>query len=124
MFNVREGKPITLPDFSEPEPDLAIVQPLGRMYLTHHPEPENIFWVIEFSASSLSKDLETKRRIYAGAGIAEYWVMNLVAMHLQVFRNPQAGDYQTAEILTTGELHPLAFPDITVSVEKLLGDDK
>jgi Uma2 family endonuclease len=40
---VREGKPITLPSNSEPEPDIAVVQDLGDRYLEHHPYPENFF---------------------------------------------------------------------------------
>ena len=45
---VRQRKPITLPEInSEPEPDIAIVQRLGRDYREHHPYPENIFWLIE-----------------------------------------------------------------------------
>ncbi|KAM3098028.1 Uma2 family endonuclease [Phormidesmis sp. 146-12] len=91
---VREAKPITLPhSTSEPEPDLAIsssypqgvVQPLGREYLTHHPHPENIFWLIEFSNSSLTKDTEVKRKTYAQANISEYWVVNLKTMELVVY---------------------------------------
>lgn len=70
--DVREGHPITLPEQSEPRPDLAIVQPLDETYLEHHPYPENIFWLIEYSDSTLANDLELKRRIYATAGILEY----------------------------------------------------
>ena len=40
---IRSAKPITLPNNSEPEPELAIVQPLGRTYIEHYPYPENIF---------------------------------------------------------------------------------
>src|SRR4028118_384315 len=57
---IRQSKPITLPNDSEPEPDIAIVQRLGREYLKHHPNPENVFWLIEYSDSSLDKDLQTK----------------------------------------------------------------
>jgi Uma2 family endonuclease len=59
---IREAHPITLPNHSEPEPDIAIAQPLGQDYLQHHSYPKNIFWLIEYSESSLDKDLETKRR--------------------------------------------------------------
>ena len=56
--DVRQGKPIALPNsHSEPEPDIAVVQPRGREYLQHHPYPENIFWLIEFASTSLSKDV-------------------------------------------------------------------
>lgn len=66
---IRQAKPITLPNDSEPEPDIAIVQRLGREYREHHPYPENIFWLIEYANSSLEKDLETKSKIYAQAGL-------------------------------------------------------
>ncbi len=60
---VRDAKPITIPETSsEPEPDLAIVQPLRQLYRTRHPYPENVFWVIEYANTSLSKDLDTKRK--------------------------------------------------------------
>lgn len=61
-----------LPNHSEPEPDIAIAQPLGREYLQHHPYAENIFWLIEYSETSLDKDLETKRRLYDEVQIPEY----------------------------------------------------
>ncbi|WP_233220808.1 Uma2 family endonuclease [Chlorogloea sp. CCALA 695] len=69
---IREAHPITLPNNSEPIPDLAIVKPLGTIYLEHHPYPEDIFWLIEFSLVTLSKDLNEKKAIYSEAGIAEY----------------------------------------------------
>ncbi|MFM7424166.1 MAG: Uma2 family endonuclease [Elainella sp.] len=118
---VREGHPITIPSSnSEPEPDLAIVQPLAREYLNHHPYPENIFWLIEFSNSSLAKDLNPKAKAYAAAGIAEYWVVNLRTMELVVMRSPKQGDYQSVTTLTQGEINPVAFPDLRLSVQRLL----
>jgi Uma2 family endonuclease len=118
---VREAKPITLPEnASEPEPDLAIVQPLGRQYLTHHPYPENIFWLIEFSNSSLTKDTEVKRKTYAQSNIPEYWVVNLKKMELIVYREPFAGDYASRVTLTDGEIRPIRFPDAVISVRRLL----
>jgi Uma2 family endonuclease len=70
---IRQGKPITLPETtSEPEPDLAIVQRLGQDYRQHHPYPENIFWLMEYSDSTLTKDIEIKSKIYAKSGIKEY----------------------------------------------------
>ena len=117
---VRQAKPITLPNDSEPEPDLAIVQPLGRDYREHHPYVENIFWVIEYSNTSLEKDLEIKSKIYAEAGIKEYWVVNLKKLHLVVFRDPLDGDYGTKFTLTTGAIQPIAFDDISVLVERII----
>lgn len=117
---VRQAHPITLPNNSEPEPDLAIVQRLGREYRLHHPYPENIFWIIEYADSSLDKDLQVKSNVYAEVGIQEYWVANLKEMQLVVFRDPQNGEYQSTTILTSGTVQPLAFPDLDISVDAIL----
>ncbi|MBD2679659.1 MULTISPECIES: Uma2 family endonuclease [Nostoc] len=117
---VRQAKPITLPNDSEPEPDIAIFQPLGREYREHHPYPENIFWLIEYANSSLEKDLDIKTKIYAQAGILEYWVVNLKKLNLIVFREILDGDYATKLTLTKGIIQPLAFPDVSVAVEQII----
>lgn len=118
---IREGHPITLPNNSEPEPDLAIVQPLGTVYQTeHHPYPEDIFWLIEYSESSLEKDLKLKTRIYAEANIAEYWVINLRTRELIVFRDPVDGKYQSKTMLSNGVICPLSFPDVEIEVARLI----
>ncbi|MGP1384572.1 MAG: Uma2 family endonuclease [Thainema sp.] len=114
---IRQGNPITIPEVqSELEPDIAVVQPLGREYLQHHPYPQNVFWLIEFADSSLNKDLEPKANVYAAANIPEYWVVNLRKMELIVFREPHNGSYQSQNAHTQGMLSPLAFPDIAISV--------
>ncbi|MBD1844287.1 Uma2 family endonuclease [Cyanobacteria bacterium FACHB-63] len=118
---VRVGHPITLANNSEPEPDLAIVEPLEDLYKTeHHPYPENIFWVIEFSNSSLQKDLEIKSRIYAEANLAEYWVVNLKTRELIVFRDSIDRQYRSQVSLTNGVMCPLSFPEIEIQVERLI----
>lgn len=117
---IREGKPITLPHHSEPEPDIAVVQDLGDAYMEHHPYPENIFWVVEYSDSSLTKDLEIKSKTYAQAGILEYWVTNLKRMELVVFRDPSDDDYREKRTLIEGGICPIAFPDVVISVGRLL----
>jgi len=93
---IREAHPITLPDNSEPVPDLAIVKPLGAVYRERHPHPDDIFWLIEFSNTTLNQDLREKRTLYAEVAIAEYWVVNLRDRELIVFRNPEGGNYSTA----------------------------
>jgi Uma2 family endonuclease len=117
---IREGKPVTLPNHSEPEPDIAIVEELDEEYFEHHPYGENIFWVVEYSNSSLTKDLEIKSKTYAQAGIQEYWVINLKRMELVVFRDPSDEDYREKRTLIEGEISPLEFPDITIAVNRFI----
>ena len=118
---VRQAKPITLTAFdSEPEPDVAIVRRSPQRYRDHHPYPENVLWLIEYANTSLGKDLDQKKRVYAEAGIPEYWVVNLRDMTVLMFRDPDAGTYRSEQTLDSGVIHPLALPDIAVSVSRLL----
>ncbi|MCU0567450.1 MAG: Uma2 family endonuclease [Oculatellaceae cyanobacterium Prado106] len=121
QVQIREGHPITIPaSGSEPEPDIAIVQRLGEEYALHHPYPENIFWIIEYSNTTLKKDLEVKSRVYAAAGIVEYWVVNLQKNELVVMRDISDGMYQSQTILTTGTIESLAFPEVAIEISQIL----
>jgi Uma2 family endonuclease len=118
---VREGHPISFPNSnSEPEPDIAIVQPLDEEYALHHPYPGNIFWLIEYSNSSLEKDLKVKTITYAAEAIPEYWVINLKKSCLIVFRDPVDGKYQSRQEFTSGTISSLAFPDVAIAIPNLL----
>ena len=118
---VRPAKPITLTETSsEPEPDLAVVRRSPREYGDHHPYPEDVLWLIEYATTSLSKDLDQKKRLYAEAGIPEYWVVNLRDMTVLVFRDPGTGTYRSERILDDGVIQPLALPDVAIAVSRLL----
>ncbi|PSF36828.1 hypothetical protein C7H19_12745 [Aphanothece hegewaldii CCALA 016] len=117
---IFEAHPITLPD-SEPEPDIAIVRLPIERYRTRHPIPEDIYWIIEISDSTLTGDLDQKKKIYAGAGILEYWVVNAKSQLLKVFCDPFSEDYRTQTEYTQGIIQSLAFPDISIAVERILG---
>jgi Uma2 family endonuclease len=116
--DVRFNGPIALPD-SEPEPDIAIVRLPESAYNDRHPEPDDIFWVVEVAKTSLKKDLDLKTSIYATAEIQEYWILDLSAKRIIVFQEPQNGRYLTQQVLREGAIVPLAFPDVQVSVERL-----
>ncbi|MEH1820328.1 MAG: Uma2 family endonuclease [Nostoc sp.] len=117
--DVRFNGPITLSD-SEPEPDIAIVRLPESSYCDRHPAPQDIFWIIEVAKTSLNNSLEIKAAIYATAEIQEYWVLNLSAKQMIVFRNPQSGKYVEESTLTQGTITPLAFTNISVSIQRLL----
>ena len=115
---VREARPITLSD-SEPEPDIALVAGNWTAYRDRHPGPTDIFLLVEISRSTLSFDLTQKRDLYAAAGVPEYWVVDLQNRRSIVFRNPSAKVYQSHQILTTGTIAPLAFPNCAIAVADL-----
>lgn len=116
---VRQALPITL-DNSEPQPDIAIVSLPSTKYATHHPYAEDIYWLVEISHTSLSKDLNEKQKIYAKNEIGEYWVIDLSEKKIWVFTRPQENGYATSVKLTTGIINPIAFPHIAIAVERLL----
>ena len=85
--HVREEKPIALSPKSELEPDVAVVR--GELRLSPlHPTPANLVLVVEVSDTSLEFDRQTKSRLYAAAGLAEYWIVNLRERVLEVRREP------------------------------------
>ncbi len=120
-MKIREAKPITLPNDSELEPDIAVVKPLGEVYRTErHPGVADIFWVIEYSDTSLEKDLQLKTKVYAQAAIAEYWVVNLRTRELTVFRDPVGEGYKSRQVTANGAIRPVSFPAVSVEVERLV----
>ncbi|MEM8641951.1 MAG: Uma2 family endonuclease [Cyanobacteria bacterium P01_G01_bin.54] len=108
---------------SEPEPDLAVVKPSPDFYAQQHPEPADVYLLVEVADSTLERDLTVKANLYAAAEIVEYWVLNVAAQQLHVFRKPQADGYQQQLILKGQEtIDILAFPDAgSVSVQNCFG---
>ncbi len=118
---IRESYPVTLLSDSEPAPDIAVVRWRADAYARTHPQPEDIFWLLEISNSTVDYDLSTKANLYARAGIADYWVVDLPADRVGVHRQPREGTYQSVNLVQSGTIAPLAFPDIAVPLERLLG---
>lgn len=116
---VREARPITLADNSEPEPDIALVRGTWLNYRLRHPSPEEVFLLVEISQSTLASYLDIKKAVYAAAGIPEYWVVDLVNSLLIVFRNLRASNYLSRQELNNGDISPLMFPDIKISLTEL-----
>jgi Uma2 family endonuclease len=90
---IRAQDPITLPNDSEPEPDVVIARGNHVDYLAHHPYPEDILLVVEISDSTFTYDQTTKLELYAEAGISNYWMVNLNARQLEYYSQP----YQNAQ---------------------------
>jgi Uma2 family endonuclease len=103
-----------------PEPDLAWA--IRRDYSNRRPEPQDVLLVIEVSDSSLSYDRKTKAALYAEAGIADYWIVNVAARRVEVFRDPSGNRYESIVAYGPGEpVRPLAFPGLSLSVSRLFG---
>ena len=118
---VRTQLPVTLNNFSEPEPDIAVVIPDVLRYLNHHPHPTEIHLIIEIADTTLKKDCEIKALDYASSGISDYWVLNLNKRQLYVFREVTSEGYQNEIIVEENEqIFPLHFPDLIIRVAEML----
>jgi Uma2 family endonuclease len=103
---------------SVPQPDLAWLR--RKRYRTERPAAEDVLLVIEVADSSLAKDRGVKARLYAEAGIADYWIVNLPERTIEVRRDPRGGLYQSLTVFRPGdEARPLAFPEIALAVARL-----
>lgn len=85
-WQVRGQGPVALDYESEPEPDVAVVPGSFRDYTAEHPSRPVL--VVEVSESSLRFDRHHKGSVYARAGLADYWILNLVDRVLEVYRDP------------------------------------
>jgi Uma2 family endonuclease len=125
-WSIRSEQPVRMDD-SEPEPDAAVVRGSARDYGARHPIPVQVAVVIEVADSSLRRDREDKRRIYARNGIAVYWIVNVADRLVDVFTDPSGPvltpDYATTTTYRPGDAVPVAIagtPIGTVPVTDLL----
>jgi Uma2 family endonuclease len=121
---VRAQVPLALSDDSEPEPDLAVVAGDARAFIDEH--PTTALFVVEVADWSLAFD-RRKGRIYAAAGIPEYWIVNLAQRALEVYRAPGAvagsEGFAYAEHATLdarSRVSPVARPGASIAVADLL----
>ena len=123
---VRVQAPVSLDDESEPEPDLAVVPGRPTDYREAHPARPAL--AVEVAESSLVFDRQQKSSLYARAGVADYWIVNLVDRVLEVYRDPEPDPsapygwrYRSVTALAPPALvTPLAFTSSRIAVADLL----
>ena len=122
---VMTQQPITLLE-SEPEPDVCVVFRAEDHFEDHHPVGPDVALCVEVADSSLKYDRTTKLQVYARAGIAEYWIVNLRENQVEVYRKPDAVDagYSDNLIVTSGGAVSLRVIDeeFAFSVSEFLSD--
>ena len=115
--------PIALDEFSEPQPDLALLVQRDDFYKHSLPRPADVALVIEVADSSLAYDRTIKMPLYARAGVPEAWIVNLIDRWIEVYRGPSTAGYTTLlKILSGKSIAPQAFEDVVVVVDDLLSD--
>jgi Uma2 family endonuclease len=115
--DVQSQDPITLPNNSEPEPDIVIARLREDNYETSYPAPADIILIIEVADSTLKFDRETKAPLYAAAGIREYWIFNLIDNCLEIHRQPEGALYTDVRSIEPSQSVALSqFPEITLNI--------
>lgn len=127
LFKGAEGilpaqNPVVLNDFSEPQPDMALLRWRDDFYASSHPNPDDILLLIEVADSSVGFDRRVKIPLYARRGIRELWLVDLTRNAVEVHRQPSPTAFRDVRKLRKGDrISPLAFPDLELNVGDILG---
>ncbi len=85
-WHTSQEAPVRIPDLdSEPEPDLSVVRGTIDDYEDRHPGPDDVALVVEITRSTVAKD-RALVPVYIDGGIPIYWIVNIPARQLEVYR--------------------------------------
>jgi len=116
--------PVHLDDYSEPQPDLAVLRPRADFYMGGHPGPADVLLLIEVADTFGDYDRQVKVPVYARASVPEVWLVDLVQDCGQIHVRPEQGAYQEVLSLRSGaRVSPRLLADLNLSVDQLLGRD-
>ena len=120
---VSVGGPLALvAQDSEPEPDLTLLKPRDDFYRYAHPGPADALLTVEVMDSSVERDRRLKLPIYARAGLAEVWLVDIPADIVSVYRRPARERYLDSVDYRRGQrLAPIHFADTTFGADEVLG---
>ena len=116
-FDVRGHSPFAASDDSEPEPDVSVARRSNE-----RAHPSSALLLIEVSESSIRKDREIKTRLYAEAGVPEYWIVDLTGddIVVEVYTDPTSLGYGVVEAYDRGRvLRPTQLPGVEIAVADL-----
>jgi len=117
---VRVQGPVALTDDTEPEPDFTVLRRRDVAYKDREAWAEDALLMIEVADSSLAYDRSIKRRLYAEAGIHEYWIVDCTTEMVEVYRAPDVDGYREVRVVTgQATLSPQAFPDVALSTTEI-----
>ncbi|HMQ46781.1 MAG TPA: Uma2 family endonuclease [Saprospiraceae bacterium] len=117
---VRVQNPLLLPNYSEPEPDIAVVKRKPNYYTDRHPQADEVYLIVEVADTSLEIDREEKYKLYASANIPVYWIVNLRDNCLEVYTEPLGELYKNRRLFLPGDMVELPHLDQQIAVNDLL----
>ncbi|WKN40792.1 Uma2 family endonuclease [Tunicatimonas pelagia] len=101
--------PIDISRNSMPEPDLIIAYQREGLQRDEYVQVPDVVLLVEVSDATLSRDLESKKELYARADIPVYWVINIPQQQVHIFSDLYKGDYGTAVSYKKGPFQALPF---------------
>lgn len=114
--------PVRLDRMSEPQPDFTVLRPRADGYRNGMPGPTDVLLLIEVADSSLRFDRAVKLPLYARAGIAEVWIIDLRRRVLLAHREPADGAFGRVSTHARDELvSPALAPDLLLPLDKVFG---
>jgi Uma2 family endonuclease len=116
---IDKGQPVQLSETSEPVPDVVVLKPQAHEYKRIRPTPEDVYLIIEVGNSTPERDTEVKRALYARFGVQEYWMFDLEANQLRVFRDIHNDDYQTDVVWTADAIAIQSLPRVELNAGRL-----
>lgn len=116
---VDKGQPVQLSETSEPVPDIVVLKPQTHEYKRVRPTASDVYLIIEVGNSTPERDTEIKRPLYARFGIQEYWVFDLQASELRVFRKLINDDYQSDSVWAEDTISIQALRDNVLNAKQL-----
>lgn len=114
---------IRLDDYTEPEPDIVLLQPRSDFYASKLAGPSDVLLAIEVAESSLELDTTLKAGLYARTGVHEYWVVDINARSVIVHSKPADGRYQQVHRhVDERAFAPVLLPACEVRLADIFGD--
>ncbi len=114
--------PVTLDDYSEPQPDISLLKRRDDFYARSHPSPEDVLIAIEVADTTVESDRSVKIPTYARAGISEAWLVDLFNDRIEIHSNPASGIYQEVRIILRGQkVVSATIPQIKLKADDILG---
>jgi Uma2 family endonuclease len=129
LFQIKLGdrafvwtqNPIILRNYSEPQPDLAILKWRDDFYASALPTPEDILLIIEVADSTIAYDRDVKMPLYAVNGIPEMWLFDVNQQIIEGYTQPSSSGYKRMQRYEQGDTLAMnTFPEFNFNWEDLL----
>ena len=122
-WTCRKEDPVRIPDFDEPEPDIAVLRGAENLYQDRIPEAKDVTLLVEVAESTLDRDRGEKRAAYARSGVPIYWIVNLVDRQIEVYSLPGTSGYGSRTDFITGDHVPVVCDGVvlgSIAVDSIL----